>query len=186
MAPRNEVEDVWTYPRPPALQRTPKYVFFPSPHTRVLRLRVIWIATDGAETVLADTTEGYRVLETTHPPTYYLPPGALKVSLQKTSKSSFCEWKGQASYHTLQPPLSTIPIQNRIWSYPAPTGSFSPIKDHLSFYASTGIDKKKLGGEWVCFVDDERVGLQEGDFYGGWVTSNLKGRMKGGPGTWGW
>lgn len=69
---------------------------------------------------------------------------------------------------------------NRIWSYPSPTPGFTPLKDYLSFYASTGQSKQVHGGEWRCYVDDEQVGVQEGDFYGGWVTSNIKGKMKGG------
>ncbi|WWC71000.1 uncharacterized protein I206_104953 [Kwoniella pini CBS 10737] len=174
LAPRKAEEDVWKYPRPPALQRTPN------------RLRVIWTTNDGTETVIADTTEGFRVLETTHPPTYYLPPSSIKVPLEKTSRQTFCEWKGKASYHTFNPPSASNPITNRIWSYPKPTGNFTPIKDYLSFYASPGIDKTKAGGNWKCYVDDEEVGVQEGDFYGGWITSNIKGKMKGGPGTWGW
>ncbi|ORY22024.1 hypothetical protein BCR39DRAFT_474151 [Naematelia encephala] len=165
-APRKEDEDVWTYPRPPALQRTPK--------------RVI-----STITVLADTTEAYRVLETTHPPTYYLPPSSVRFPLTTSQKSTYCEWKGAASYHSITPPGGKT-IQNRIWSYARPTPGFTPIKDYVSFYASTGMDKTEAGGEWRCFVDDERVGVQEGDFYGGWVTSNIKGKMKGGPGTWGW
>ncbi|GFZ50615.1 hypothetical protein JCM24511_08373 [Saitozyma sp. JCM 24511] len=174
LAPAHDDEDVWKYPRPPALQRTPN------------RLRVVWYAHDGSETVLAETTEAYRVLETSHPPTYYLPPESVKVSLHSTPRHTFCEWKGSASYHSIHPPGASRPIENRIWSYANPTPGFKPIKDYLSFYASTGTSKDALGGEWRCFVDDEPVGVQEGDFYGGWITSNIKGKMKGGPGTWGW
>ncbi|WVW84939.1 hypothetical protein I302_106975 [Kwoniella bestiolae CBS 10118] len=174
LAPRKAEEDVWKYPRPPALQRTPN------------RLRVVWTSAEGIETVIADTTEGYRVLETSHPPTYYLPPSAIKVPLTKTSRQTFCEWKGKASYHTFNPPSSSRPINDRIWSYPSPTPGFTPIKDYLSFYASTGMSEAQAGGSWRCFVDDEEVGVQEGDFYGGWITSNIRGKMKGGPGTWGW
>lgn len=64
--------------------------------------------------------------------------------------------------------------------------SFAPIKDHLSFYAATGKTDAELGGQWRCFVDGEQVSEQEGDFYGGWITKNIKGKLKGGAGTWGW
>ncbi|OCF37264.1 hypothetical protein I317_00009 [Kwoniella heveanensis CBS 569] len=168
LAPRKAEEDVWKYPRPPALQRTPN------------RLRVVWTSNQGEETTVADTTEGYRVLETTHPPTYYFPPSAIKVPLELTAKQTYCEWKGRAAYHTFHPHGGGQPIVNRIWSYPAPTDSFVPLKDHFSFYASTGTDSRRAGGRWQCFVDDEEVGVQEGDFYGGWITSNIKGKMKGG------
>ncbi|WWD05327.1 hypothetical protein V865_003400 [Kwoniella europaea PYCC6329] len=157
LAPRKAEEDVWKYPRPPALQRTPN------------RLRVIWTSSEGTETIIADSTEGYRVLETSHPPTYYLPPSAVKVPLTKTTRQTFCEWKGKASYHTFNPPSSSKEIENRI-----------------CFYASTGKSEAEIGGRWRCFVDEEEVGVQQGDFYGGWITSNIKGKMKGGPGTWGW
>lgn len=71
---------------------------------------------------------------------------------------------------------SAAAVRNRIWSYENPTESFKPIKDHLSFYA----------GPWDCYVDGELVEAQPGDFYGGWVTSDIVGQVKGGPGTWGW
>lgn len=164
VAPVGAIEDVWSYPRPPALQRTPN------------RLRVVWIAKDGTETTIADTTEGYRVLETSHPPTYYLPPSSLQLPITTTSKSTFCEWKGPAAYHAVETPDGVV--KDRIWSYPSPTSGFKPIKDYLSFYASSG--RPQGQGDWVCYVDDERVALQEGSFYGGWVTKNLRGKMKGG------
>ena len=75
---------------------------------------------------------------------------------------SSLQWKGQASYHTLQPPSPSPPIKNRIWSYVSPTPGFAPLKDHLSFYASTGVSADQAGGEWRCLVDGERVGVQEG------------------------
>jgi hypothetical protein len=87
------------------------------------------------------------------------------------------KWKGRARYHAIQPTSSSGRISDRIWSYPDPTTKFKPIKDYLSFYASSGSSQ---GGDWKCFVDDEQVGVQEGDFYGGWITSNIQGKMKGG------
>ncbi|MCJ1250252.1 hypothetical protein MMC30_007478 [Trapelia coarctata] len=161
-----------TFPRPPLLERTPRH------------LQIKW---DGH--LIADTKEAYWVLETTHPPTYYLPPSSIQVPLTKTTHSSLCEWKGRATYWSLTKPSSpsspsttstsnpkpTV-VQNRIWSYASPTKSFTPIKDYLSFYA----------GPWDCYVDGELVQPQPGDFYGGWVTSEIVGEVKGGPGTWGW
>jgi uncharacterized protein (DUF427 family) len=163
LAPINVDEDVHSYPRPPALQRTPN----------TLKL-------------IAETNQGLRVLETTHPPTYYLPPDSIKIQIQKTKKQTYCEWKGRASYHTITPPGAKQPIHNRIWSYENPNPPFSALKNYVSFYASTGMSADATGGEWRCYVDGERVGVQEGDFYGGWITKNIKGKMKGGPGTWGW
>ncbi|KAM0751867.1 DUF427-domain-containing protein [Meredithblackwellia eburnea MCA 4105] len=179
-------ENVWDYPRPPALE--------PSP----LELKVIWTDSEGKETIIASTRDGYRVLETSHPPTYYIPPKDVNVALlEKTNKSSFCEWKGQASYFNFLPPSSASTpspskVQNRIWSYPAPSRGtkFDPtIKDYFSFYASSkssATAKDGSGGEWRCFVDGEQVQAQDGDFYGGWITSELEGKMKGGPGTRFW
>ena len=82
-----------------------------------------------------------------------------------------CEWKGKASYYDL------VGNANAAWKYEKPTPTFEPIKDHVSFYASK-FDE--------CWVNSERVKPQAGDFYGGWITSNLKGPFKGAPGTMGW
>ncbi|KAM0789688.1 hypothetical protein ACM66B_006548 [Microbotryomycetes sp. NB124-2] len=177
-SPPLKQENVWDYPRPPALEPVP------------LRLRVVWIAPDGAQTVIADTQSGYRVLETSHPPTYYLPPSDVKSELLTSSpqKSSFCEWKGKATYFDFHPPNDpNLTVPARVWSYPNPTKGtkFQPIANYLSVYASPSTDESKIG-TWKCYVGDEEVKAQDGDFYGGWKTSNLLGKMKGGPGTWGW
>ncbi|MCJ1307468.1 hypothetical protein MMC25_001114 [Agyrium rufum] len=152
------------FPRPPLCERTPRF------------LQVKW---DGV--TVAETDQAYWVLETTHAPTYYLPPSsiptALRSKLTKSPKSSFCEWKGSATYWNLTHPTDdSKTIKNRIWSYENPTPGFEGLKGYLSFYA----------GPWDCYVDDELVEPQPGDFYGGWVTSEIMGQVKGGPGTWGW
>jgi uncharacterized protein (DUF427 family) len=154
MNPRN-------FPRPPLCEQTPRH------------LQVIWNGT-----TIADTKEAYWVLETHHPPTYYLPLSSLKVSLLPSDRSSFCEWKGKATYHNLaNPSNSNEVVKNRVWSYGSPTPGFKGITDYLSFYA----------GPWDCFVDGEKVEPQPGDFYGGWMTSDIeRSTVKGGPGTWGW
>lgn len=144
LAPRNATEDVWSYPRPPLLQRTPNL------------LQVIWTGADGAQTIIAETDKGYRVCETSHPPTYYLPPDALRVPIAKTGKTSFCEWKGAATYWSVTPEGV---VANRVWSYEQPTRGFTEIRGYLSFYASDG-GRGKAG--WKCFVDGEEVGVQEG------------------------
>lgn len=154
-----EVESVWDYPRPPLLEPVP------------YRLT---IEVDGL--VIADTNRGYRVLETSHPPTYYLPPDDVRADLlEPVSGRSLCEWKGAARYYDLVLPGGR---RGRVaWSYPDPTHAFVDIADCLSFYASK-MDRCRVGG-----VD---VQAQEGDFYGGWITPNLKGPFKGAPGTMGW
>lgn len=149
------------FPRPPLCERTPRH------------LVVKW---NGA--TIADTKDAYWVLETHHPPTYYLPPASVKVPLRPSNHSSFCEWKGRATYHSIANPSQPDEVvRNRIWSYETPTNSFGAIKGYLSFYA----------GPWDCFVDGEQVHAQPGDFYGGWMTSDIEqSAVKGGPGTWGW
>lgn len=87
--------------------------------------------------------------------------------LTKTGRSSWCEWKGKASYYSITVGGQTI--KDRIWAYENPTESFTPIRDYLCFYA----------GPWDCIVDGERVVPQPGDFYGGWVTSDVTGIVKG-------
>lgn len=153
-------ESVWDYPRPPRLERAGG------------RLRVIF---KGQK--IADTVSGYRVLETSHPPVYYIPPDDVaQTFLQEAIRSnSWCEFKGKAKYWTLQ--FDGRRVENAAWSYPTPSPAFADIAGHLAFYASR-VDE--------CWVDDERVHPQDGDFYGGWITSRIVGPFKGGTGTRGW
>lgn len=152
-------ESVWDYPRPPRLEDTAKH------------LQVIF---NGV--AIADTQRAKRVLETSHPPTYYIPPEDIQLEcLIQTPRSSFCEWKGQASYYTIQ--VGDRQVQNAAWFYTNPTPGFASIKDHVSFYAHL------MDG---CYVDGELVQAQAGDFYGGWITKDIVGPFKGGAGTWGW
>lgn len=158
--PKPGQESVWDYPRPPRLEHRTKH------------LRVVF-----AGQIIADTNQAYRVLETSHPPTYYLPPEAIQLDFLQLipSKQSFCEFKGTAQYWD-------IVVGNQIskaaaWSYPDPSPAFAAIKNFVSFYANR-VD--------ACFVNDEPVQAQEGDFYGGWITSDIVGPFKGASGTWGW
>lgn len=153
------VENVEAYPRPPALE----------PVTE--RLRVVL-----GGVVAAETRQGYRVCETWHAHTYYFPPEEVSADLAPSGGGgSFCEWKGRARYWDVTAGGVTAP--RAAWSYPEPSLSFAPIAGHIAFYA---------GAVEACFVGEERVAAQPGDFYGGWVTSNLRGRIKGGPGTRHW
>ena len=109
-------------------------------------------------------------------PTYYFPPDAVDLSqLHNSEHRTFCEWKGAASYFDLEG-ASEI-VANVGWTYRRPSQLFEPITDYLSFYASR-VD--------ACFVEGEQVQAQAGDFYGGWITSNLVGPFKGVPGSRGW
>ena len=148
-------ENVWDYPRPAICE----------PFKGSIR-----IIHDGQ--VLAETTRAFRVLETSHPPTYYLAPQDIAMGrLTRNARITGCEWKGRANYFDLDG------IENAAWCYDAPTSTFRQMTGYLSFYASK-VDE--------CWVNDERIKAQEGDFYGGWITSNLTGPFKGGPGTLGW
>lgn len=152
-------ENVWDYPRPPRVEPVGR------------RVRIVL----GGITVV-DTDEALRVLETSHPPTVYVPPSAFAPgTLRVAAGSSFCEWKGVARYHDLH--AGTTVAARAGWSYPRPTASFAELRDHVSVYPSR-MD--------ACFLDDERVQAQEGDFYGGWITDDLVGPFKGRPGTRGW
>ena len=153
-------ESVWDYPRPPRLESV-------SQHIRIVHQDII----------LADSNRTFRVLETSHPPVYYIPAKDIRMEYLQlvNGKQSFCEFKGSAIYYHLR--VGTQLVQNVAWAYPTPSHKFSSIANHLAFYAS------KVG---ACYVGDEQVQAQEGDFYGGWITSNIKGPFKGGPGTWGW
>ena len=157
-------ESVWDYPRPPRLE------------SAVRRVQIVHCGI-----VLADSAAALRVLETSHPPVYYIPPSDIAMQWMRPSKrgSSFCEFKGMASYWTIdmsekcQPGLSI----DAAWSYSDPTRPFAALRDHLAFYASK-VDE--------CSVDGEIVIPQPGDFYGGWITSWVTGPFKGGKGTLGW
>lgn len=99
------------------------------------------------------------------------------MDLKKTPRRTFCEWKGPATYFAVPlPGPGEKFVENRAWTYEKPTERFADIKDYVSFYT----------GPWECFVDSEKVEPQPGDFYGGWVTSEIVGKIKGGPGTLGW
>ncbi len=157
-------ESVWDYPRPPRLEPTS---------------RTICIVHAGI--TIAATTRAVRILETSHPPVYYLPPADLNLACLRASqrRSSFCEFKGTATYWSLDLTSAGIDVKvpDVAWSYHAPATQYAALKDHLAFYAS------RLE---TCTVDGEPAVAQPGDFYGGWITSHVNGPFKGAPGTLGW
>jgi len=125
---------------------------------------------------LARTSRAVRVLETSQPPAFYLPPDDVDLArLTPAAGSSWCEWKGPATYWALDGIAG--PSGGVAWSYEAPTPGFEAIRGHLAFYAQH-VDE--------CWVDDEQVQPNPGNFYGGWITSRVVGPFKGGPGTLGW
>jgi uncharacterized protein (DUF427 family) len=154
------VERVWDYPRPPALV----------PCARRVRAEL------EGET-LADSAAALRVLETSHPPTIYLPPADLRLDLLERSdaRGTWCEYKGAAHY------LDAVIDGRRHcavgWAYADPTPAYAALRDHVAFYPG------RLSAAWL---DDERIDAQPGDFYGGWISSDLVGPFKGAPGTLGW
>lgn len=167
MAPRRPIpeapgpgqESVWDYPRPPRLERVRRH------------LRVVF-----AGRVVADARQAWRVLETSHPPSYYIAPTDVDPSLLRAAAgASFCEWKGTARYFDVA--VGGRVAARAAWAYPEPTAAFAAIRDHLAFYPAA-MDQ--------CSVDGERVRPQPGGFYGGWITSDLVGPFKGEPGTAGW
>jgi uncharacterized protein (DUF427 family) len=154
------VQRVWDYPRPPAVKPCDR------------RVRV-----EFAGQVLADSTHALRVLETSHPPTIYIPPADVRLSLLTPGDTgpTWCEFKGMAHY--LDACVAGQRVQAVAWSYSAPTAGYEALRDHLAFYPG------RVDAAWL---DDERVQAQPGDFYGGWITSDLVGPFKGPPGTRGW
>lgn len=152
-------ESVWDYPRPPRLESSAK------------RIQVIF---NGI--AIADSQRTQRVLETSHPPVYYIPPEDIKIEyLVPAKQQSFCEWKGVSGYYTIV--VGDKQAINAAWYYSDPTPAFASIKDYVAFYASR-LD--------ACYVDGEKVTPQPGDFYGGWITSDIVGPFKGAPGSWQW
>ena len=157
-------ESVWDYPRPPRLE--------PSRH----RVRILV-----GDSVIADVRPAdgaaWRVLETSHPPTYYIARGAVDEAwLRPGQGRSWCEWKGQAAYTDVVSPAGDVLVAQAAWSYAEPTPGFEALAGALAFYP----------GKVRCEVGGELVRAQAGGFYGGWITDEVVGPFKGEPGTLGW
>jgi len=152
-------ESVWDYPRPPRLESTDKHIA---------------IVFDGV--TIADTRRAWRVLETSHPPVYYLPPADVRMEFfQRASRRTVCEFKGTATYYTISHGGRTA--DHAAWTYLHPTLPYAPIAGYIAVYPQLMDD---------CLVDGEHVRPQPGGFYGGWITSDVVGPFKGCPGTHGW
>ena len=152
-------ESVWDYPRPPRVEKSTAHV--------VVEL--------GGQ-VIADTHVALRVLETSHPPVFYVPYADIADGvLDESARASYCEFKGEARYYDVS--SGDRHEVNGAWYYPSPRSAYGALTDHVAFYPGR-MDR--------CLVDGEDVRPQEGGFYGGWVTSSVVGPFKGGPGTFGW
>jgi len=152
-------ESVWDYPRPPRLEKFSG------------ELKVVF-----SGITIAHSKNAYQVLETSHPPVYYIPKEDIKTEfLRENNRTSLCEFKGIATYWDLK--VGTQLIPNAAWSYEKPTPQFLPITGYLAFYS------EKMD---ACYVNGEKVKPQSGNFYGGWITKNIQGPFKGAPGTKSW
>jgi uncharacterized protein (DUF427 family) len=149
-------ESVWDYPRPPALEPDERHV-------------VVMFA----GVTIADSTRALRILETSHPPTFYLPLDDTRRDLLRPAEgASFCEWKGAAAYmHVV---VGARVARKAGWYYPDPSPPYAALRDHVAFYAGR-VDR--------CTVDGIEVTPQPGGFYGGWITPDVAGPFKGEPGT---
>jgi len=157
--PKNGQESAWDYPRPPRLEKFNK------------EIKIVF---NGE--IIVHTNNSFRVLETSHPPVYYIPPKDIKMKfLSPGNGASHCEWKGKANYYDVK--VEEKEVIKAGWYYPEPTDEFEAIKNYVAFYAGKMDD---------CFIDGERVIPQPGGFYGGWITKNIVGPFKGEPGTFGW
>ena len=151
-------ESVWDYPRPPIVESD----------DRVVKVMA-------GDRILAETTSSVRVLETSHPPVFYIADHDVDMNwLLQNDHVTVCEFKGRARYYDLCLPSGVV--WNVAWTYPDPNCGFEVLAHRLAFYP----------GKADCFVDGLRVVPQEGDFYGGWITPEIEGPFKGGPGTTGW
>ena len=150
---------MWDYPRPPRVERADSHVVVVH-----------------AGVTIADTRRAWRVLETSQPPAFYLPPDDVVVAhLRPSPHRTSCEGTGLASYRDVV--VGEVVADDAGWTYPEPTPGYEAIRDHLAFYPQS-LD--------ACMVDGEKVAAAEGGFYGGWITSKIVGPFKGGPGTLGW
>ncbi|MGH8601988.1 MAG: DUF427 domain-containing protein, partial [Gammaproteobacteria bacterium] len=155
-------ESVWDYPRPPRLESVDK------------KVKVVF----GGVTI-AYTSRAKRVLETSHPPVYYVSPEDIRMEyLSESKNTSHCEWKGRAKYYDIDVDDEITGAKksekDAAWFYPEPVSAFADLEDHVAFYPSKMDD---------CRVGGEKVEAQEGDFYGGWITPEIVGPFKGAPGT---
>ena len=152
------MESVWDYPRPPAV---------------VACRRRVRVELNGR--VVADSPHALRVLETASPPTIYLPPADVaRELLRETPGHTVCEWKGRARYADVV--VDGHRAARAAWWYPDPVPAYARLRDHVAFYP----------GRVACWLGDERVRPQEGDFYGGWITDDIEGPFKGARGTLAW
>ncbi|MBB4153972.1 uncharacterized protein (DUF427 family) [Sphingomonas jinjuensis] len=152
-------ESVWDYPRPAVAVASDR-------HVRIEHRGI----------VVADTRRPVRTLETSHPPSWYIPPADITPGvLIPSDRRSFCEWKGPAVYWHLE--VAGVRLNDVAWSYPHPTPGFAMLRDHVAFYAAS-LDR--------CLVDGTQVVPQPGGFYGGWITPDVAGPFKGVPGSMGW
>ena len=150
-------ESVWDYPRPPLMKPCD---------------RLVVVKADGR--TLARSTRTVRVMETASPPGFYIPETDIDwTQLKAAHGSSVCEWKGVAQYWALASDDKSRPVG---WTYPDPIPQFELLRGYVSFYP----------GRVDCYVDEERVRPQAGEFYGGWITDDIVGPCKGEPGTGHW
>lgn len=157
--PKPGEESVWAYPRPPKIEDCIKLI------------KIIF-----NNVIIAETNHAKRVLETSHPPVYYIPPEDIKMNyLTPAENHSFCEWKGEANYYHLT--VADKTVRYACWYYPAPIPKLAELKNYMAFYA---------GKMDACYIDDELVTPQPGKFYGGWITKNIVGPFKGEEGSEGW
>lgn len=152
-------ESVWSFPRPAIAQPSDAHIVI-----------------EHCGRIIADTRSAIRTLETSHPPSYYIPRADIAPDVLRRAKgTSFCEWKGAASYWDVT--VTDVVLPRVGWSYANPTPAFAALRDHVAFYAGP-FDR--------CSVDGEAVTPQPGEFYGGWITPRFAGPFKGIPGSHGW
>ena len=152
-------ESVWDYPRPPRVEAVDR------------RVRV-----EHAAVVLAETLQALRVIETAGPPVYYIPPDDVAFRyLERSERTTFCEWKGLARYWSVR--VGNLLVDAAAWSYPEPDAGYEAIRNHVAFHA---------GKVDACYVGEHRATPQRGEYYGGWITPGIVGPFKGDPGTENW
>jgi uncharacterized protein (DUF427 family) len=152
-------ESVWSYPRPAVAEPSRR-------HLKIVHRGI----------TIAEAHRAIRTLETSHPPTYYFPPDDIApLILRPSPRRSFCEWKGEAIYFDVIVQGQTL--RDAGWAYPDPNPAFLSLRNHVAFYA---------GPFDACFVDDAQVTPQPGNFYGGWISPDVAGPFKGGPGSSFW
>jgi uncharacterized protein (DUF427 family) len=132
----------------PGFESHPNYEVLIEPSTAHVRALV-------GDTVVADTRSALSVTESKHRPVWYLPLSDLdQALLTRTDTSTYCPFKGHASYWTITTPDADL--ADALWSYETPFDECQPLAGYVAFYTdrvALEVDGKPLESVAPGWVD---------------------------------